>query len=103
EDLMARLPRVVWNAEEPRTGPLVPNDMLFERAGRDVRVLLLGEGADELFGGYLRFKTALAPLDRLPGAIAAALYGTRKPGAAGRLYGAALRASRQREDPLATW
>jgi asparagine synthase (glutamine-hydrolysing) len=103
EDLWARLPRVVWNAEEPRTGPLVPNDLLFERAGSDVRVLLLGEGADELFGGYLRFKTALPPLDWLPRGLAAALYGTRKLGAANSLYGAALRAAREREDPLATW
>jgi asparagine synthase (glutamine-hydrolysing) len=103
EDLWSRLPRVVWNAEEPRTGPLVPNDLLFERAGRDVRVLLLGEGADELFGGYLRFKTALPPLDRLPRRLAAGLYGTRKLGAARGLYGAALLAARQREDPLSTW
>jgi asparagine synthase (glutamine-hydrolysing) len=101
EDLWARLPRVVWNAEEPRTGPLVLNDLLFERAGRDVRVLLLGEGADELFGGYLRFKTALPPLDRLPRGIAAALYGTRKLGAAPGLYGTVLRAARARADPRA--
>jgi asparagine synthase (glutamine-hydrolysing) len=103
EDLWARLPRVLWHAEEPRTGPLVPNDLLFERAGREVRVLLLGEGADELFGGYLRFKTALPPLDRLPQRLAAALYGTRKLGAARGLYGAPLLAAREREDPLATW
>jgi asparagine synthase (glutamine-hydrolysing) len=103
EDLWPRLPRVVWNAEEPRTGPLVPNDLLFERARRDVRVLLLGEGADELFGGYLRFKTALPPLDRLPRRLAAGLYGTRKLGAASGLYGAALLAAREREDPLDTW
>lgn len=103
EDLWSRLPRVVWNAEEPRTGPLVPNDLLFERASREVRVLLLGEGADELFGGYLRFKTALPPLDRLPRRLAAALYGTRKLGAARGLYGAPLLAAREREDPLATW
>jgi asparagine synthase (glutamine-hydrolysing) len=101
EDLWARLPRVLWNAEEPRTGPLVPNDMLFERAARDVRVLLVGEGADELFGGYLRFKTALPPLGWLPRSAAAALYGTRQPGAAADLYGPALAAARGRREPLA--
>ena len=101
EDLWARLPRVLWNAEEPRTGPLVPNDMLFERAARDVRVLLVGEGADELFGGYLRFKTALPPLGWLPRAAAAALYGTRQPGAAAGLHGPALAAARGRPEPLA--
>jgi asparagine synthase (glutamine-hydrolysing) len=104
EALWAHLPRVIWNAEEPRTGPLVPNHLLFARAARDVRVLLLGEGADELFGGYLRFKTALPPLDRLPQRLAAALYGTRKLGAAAsRLYGTALTAARASQDPLAAY
>jgi asparagine synthase (glutamine-hydrolysing) len=102
DDLWCRLPRVIWQAEEPRSGPLVPNSMLFERAAKDVRVLLLGEGADELFGGYLRFKTALPPLGFLPSNIAAALYGTRKLGAAHDLYAPALLAARASEDPLAT-
>jgi asparagine synthase (glutamine-hydrolysing) len=100
-DLLQRLPLVVWRLEEPRNGPLVPNDMLFERAAREVRVLLLGEGADELFGGYLRLKTALAPLSWLPPRLAAPLYGTRKIGAAGGLYGPELAAARAAADPLA--
>src|SRR4029077_10408038 len=66
DDLWSRLPRVIWQAEEPRSGPLVPNSLLCERAAEDVRVLRLGEGADELFGGYIRFKTALPPLGSLP-------------------------------------
>jgi asparagine synthase (glutamine-hydrolysing) len=102
DDLWSRLPRVIWQAEEPRGGPLVPNSMLFERAAEDVRVLLLGEGADELFGGYLRFKTALPPLGFLPSRLGAALYGTRKLGAAHELYTPALLAARAQEDPLAT-
>jgi asparagine synthase (glutamine-hydrolysing) len=103
DDLWSRLPRVIWQAEEPRGGPLVPNSMLFERAAEDVRVLLLGEGADELFGGYLRFKTALPPLGFLPPRLGAALYGTRKLGAARELYAPALLAARAQEDPLATY
>jgi asparagine synthase (glutamine-hydrolysing) len=103
DDLWSRLPRVIWQAEEPRGGPLVPNSLLFERAAKDVRVLLLGEGADELFGGYLRFKTALPPLGFLPPRLGAALYGTRKLGAARGLYAPALLAARAQEDPLATW
>jgi asparagine synthase (glutamine-hydrolysing) len=102
DDLWPRLPRVVWQSEEPRGGPLVPNSMLFDRAAQDVRVLLLGEGADELFGGYLRFKTALPPLGFLPQSLAAPLYGTRKLGAARELYAPALRAARAQEDPLVT-
>jgi asparagine synthase (glutamine-hydrolysing) len=103
DDLWPRLPRVIWQAEEPRSGPLVPNSLLFERAAEDVRVLLLGEGADELFGGYLRFKTALPPLGFLPPRLGAALYGTRKLGAARDFYAPALRDARALEDPLATW
>ncbi len=103
DDLWPRLPRVIWQAEEPRSGPLVPNSLLFARAAEDVRVLLLGEGADELFGGYLRFKTALPPLGHLPARWGAALYGTRKLGATGDLYAPALAAARAEEDPLATW
>jgi asparagine synthase (glutamine-hydrolysing) len=102
DDLWSRLPRVVWQAEEPRSGPLVPNSLLFERAAEDVRVLLLGEGADELFGGYLRFKTALPPLGFLPSHLAASLYGTRKLGAASDLYSQALLGARALEDPLQT-
>jgi asparagine synthase (glutamine-hydrolysing) len=103
DDLWKRLPRVVWQAEEPRGGPLVPNSLLFARAAEEVRVLLLGEGADELFGGYLRFKTALPPLGFLPARLGAALYGTRKLGAARDLYAPALREARALEDPLATY
>ena len=102
DDLWPRLPRVIWQAEEPRGGPLVPNSLLFERAAEDVRVLLLGEGADELFGGYLRFKTALPPLGFLPPRLGAALYGTRKLGAARELYGPACwpREPRRTRSPL---
>ena len=71
DDLWPRLPQVIWQGEEPRSGPLVPNSLLFARAAGEVRVLLLGEGADELFGGYLRFKTALPPLGYLPARIGA--------------------------------
>jgi asparagine synthase (glutamine-hydrolysing) len=103
DDLWPRLPQVIWQAEEPRSGPLVPNSLLFERAAEEVRVLLLGEGADELFGGYLRFKTALPPLGYLPARWGAALYGTRKLGAAREFYAPALEAARAQEDPLATY
>jgi asparagine synthase (glutamine-hydrolysing) len=66
EDVLKAIPRLLWHLEEPRNGPLLPNDLLFARAAEDVRVVLVGEGADELFGGYLRFKTALGPLGFLP-------------------------------------
>ncbi|MFW6053139.1 MAG: asparagine synthetase B family protein, partial [Desulfosalsimonas sp.] len=53
-------PKVVWHAEKPllRTGP-VPLYML-SRLVRDhqFKVVLTGEGADEVFGGYNIFKEA---------------------------------------------
>jgi len=74
QDVLCAIPRLLWHLEEPRNGPLLPNDLLFERAAEDVRVVLVGEGADELFGGYLRFKTALGPLGFLPAPLGRAAY-----------------------------
>jgi asparagine synthase (glutamine-hydrolysing) len=74
EDLMRALPLLLWHAEEPRSAPLLPQSLLFERAARDVRVVLMGEGADELFGGYARLKTALGPLAYLPASWGRSAY-----------------------------
>ncbi|HVS02841.1 MAG TPA: asparagine synthase (glutamine-hydrolyzing) [Thermoanaerobaculia bacterium] len=75
EDLLARLPAVLWHLEEPRNGPMAPGDLLFERVrGDGVEVVLIGEGADELFGGYHRLKTALPPLGWLPARAGRRLY-----------------------------
>lgn len=53
-------PQVVWHAEKPllRTGP-VPLFMLSKLVhGHNFKVVLTGEGADEVFGGYNIFKEA---------------------------------------------
>lgn len=39
----------------------IPNWLLAERAGADVKMVLTGEGADELFAGYLYFMHATEP------------------------------------------
>lgn len=51
------LPRVLWFLEEP-AGQMEAVQMFlnYEAASRHVKVLLVGEGADELFAGYDRFK-----------------------------------------------
>jgi asparagine synthase (glutamine-hydrolysing) len=55
------LPQVVRAMEEPAAGPGVLGQWIVAReAAREVRVLLSGCGADELFGGYAR----AAALDR---------------------------------------
>ena len=72
EDLERELERLTWAHDEPLTHPnSVPMHLIFREAKERARVtvLLSGEGADEVFGGYNRYG-ALARRDsllRLPG------------------------------------
>ncbi|MFI5908847.1 asparagine synthase (glutamine-hydrolyzing) [Dactylosporangium sp. NPDC051541] len=68
-DFMRALPRIVWHLDDPVADPaLVPLFFLAERAARDVTVVLGGDGADELFGGYpiYREPSSLAGVSHLP-------------------------------------
>jgi asparagine synthase (glutamine-hydrolysing) len=51
------LPALVWHLEEP-LGQMESVQMYlnYREAARHVKVLLIGEGADECFGGYSRYK-----------------------------------------------
>lgn len=60
QDIARAVPDVVWHAETPllRTGP-VPLFLLAQMVRADgYKVILTGEGADEVFGGYDIFKEA---------------------------------------------
>ncbi len=60
QDIARVFPNVVWHAETPvlRTAP-APLHMLSELVhDADFKVVLTGEGADEMFGGYDLFKEA---------------------------------------------
>jgi len=49
------LPKIVASLEEPiATSSIVPMYFVCQRARQDVKVALVGQGPDELFGGYLR-------------------------------------------------
>ncbi len=49
------LPKIVSALEEPvATSSIVPMYFLCQRARQDVKVALMGQGPDELFGGYTR-------------------------------------------------
>jgi asparagine synthase (glutamine-hydrolysing) len=59
-DICAAFPRAIWHAETPvvRTAP-TPLMLLAERVRAEgYKVVLTGEGADEVFGGYDIFKEA---------------------------------------------
>jgi len=52
------LPEALWYSEDPTTSGLeVPRLLLAASSSEDVKVVLTGEGADEVFGGYPWFRT----------------------------------------------
>ncbi len=56
EEAFAHFSRIQWHLDEPDANPsVVPLYFLARLAARDVRVVLSGEGADELFAGYLGY------------------------------------------------
>ncbi|PZO78521.1 MAG: asparagine synthase (glutamine-hydrolyzing) [Mesorhizobium amorphae] len=55
-DLLEDLARITWAQDMPSAGPgLYTQFNVMRRASGDVKVLLDGQGADELFGGYLYY------------------------------------------------
>ncbi len=57
EDFLAALPRLAWYRDEPIAEPSeIPLLLLAELAGRHVKVVLSGDGGDELFGGYPKYR-----------------------------------------------
>ena len=72
EDVVEALPRILWHLDDPVADPaLVPLWFVAEEARRHVSVVLSGEGADELFGGYAIYREpqSLAPIERLPASL----------------------------------
>ena len=66
---LARLPEALWYLEDPTSSGLeVPRLLLAEMAARRFKVILTGEGSDELFGGYpwYRIDRFLRPFAALP-------------------------------------
>jgi asparagine synthase (glutamine-hydrolysing) len=69
EELTQTLPLIIWYLDEPVADPaLVPLYFVANEARKHVKVVLSGEGADELFGGYniYREPASLAPITALP-------------------------------------
>ncbi|MBJ6359988.1 asparagine synthase (glutamine-hydrolyzing) [Paenibacillus sp. GCM10012307] len=69
EDYFQSVPRAVWHQDEPVADPsAIALYHVAKLASSKVKVVLSGEGADELFGGYgiYREPAALAPFSLLP-------------------------------------
>ncbi len=61
-DFWRHLPAIVAAMDDPAADyAIVPTYMLARQAARDVKVVLTGEGGDELLAGYGRYRTALRP------------------------------------------
>ncbi|MAR79095.1 MAG: asparagine synthase (glutamine-hydrolyzing) [Rhodospirillaceae bacterium] len=63
ENFLNDLPRIIKAIDDPVADyAILPTFLLAERASKDLKVVLCGEGGDELFGGYGRYRKLLRPL-----------------------------------------
>jgi asparagine synthase (glutamine-hydrolysing) len=72
DEMMDALPLIVWYLDDPVADPaLVPLWFVAREARQHVKVVLSGEGADELFGGYTIYHEplSLAPFEKVPGSL----------------------------------
>jgi asparagine synthase (glutamine-hydrolysing) len=61
EQFFGALPRLIWHEDEPIAHPSsVPLHFVSALAGQHVKVVLSGEGSDELLAGYGRYPRAMA-------------------------------------------
>jgi asparagine synthase (glutamine-hydrolysing) len=61
-DVWRELPRIVAAMDDPAADyAIIPTWFLARRAREQVKVVLSGEGGDELFGGYGRYRSAMRP------------------------------------------
>jgi asparagine synthase (glutamine-hydrolysing) len=76
QDFMELLPTLVYHMDEPAAGPgLLPQFLVSRQASRHVKVVLGGQGGDEIFGGYARYLVAY-----LEQALKGAIFETAEEG-----------------------
>jgi asparagine synthase (glutamine-hydrolysing) len=69
QEMMDTLPLIIWYLDDPVADPaLVPLYFIAREARKHVKVVLSGEGADELFGGYTIYREpiSLRHFEKLP-------------------------------------
>jgi asparagine synthase (glutamine-hydrolysing) len=82
DEFVAALPEIVWYLDEPVADPaLVPLFFVAREARKHVKVVLSGEGADELFGGYTIYREPLSlkPFEYLPAPLRRSMGKASKP------------------------
>jgi asparagine synthase (glutamine-hydrolysing) len=61
-DFWALLPRIVAAVDDPTADyAIVPSYILAREAAKDLKVILCGEGGDEIFAGYSRYRRQIRP------------------------------------------
>jgi len=71
-NILKDLPKVVWHFDEPMADPAsLPTYILSKEVSKNVKVVLAGEGGDEVFGGYqaLNYIKHLYSIKKIPGII----------------------------------
>jgi asparagine synthase (glutamine-hydrolysing) len=59
QEFIDLLPKLIYHLDEPVAGPgLFPQYMVANLASKHVKVILGGQGGDEIFGGYARYMVA---------------------------------------------
>lgn len=95
--VFGRIPHTIWAGDElMRDYASLPTSILAETAGAELKVVFSGEGGDEVFAGYRRYRPGLAERWfkslRHPGSGGFRTRGQWAPRWSRRLFGAALRA-----------
>lgn len=61
-DFWALLPKIVASVDDPTADyAIVPTYILAREAAKDLKVILCGEGGDEIFAGYSRYRRQIRP------------------------------------------
>ena len=56
DDFIKNIEKVIWHLDQPMAGPgSFPQYMISKKVSEDVKVVLGGQGGDEIFGGYARY------------------------------------------------
>ena len=59
QDFVDNIAKVIWHLDQPTAGPgSFPQYMVSQKVGEHIKVVLGGQGGDEIFGGYARYLVA---------------------------------------------